>query len=104
MKRNRFIKLLAWGSMCLACSAALAATPEEDYNKGMEYVNAGNPAEGAPYFQAAAEQGYAPAQSALGVCYGNGFGVVRDEAESVRWFRLAAEQGYAKAQHNLACC
>ena len=42
-----------------------------------------------------AEQGDATAQFNLGVSYGNGEGVLKDDAEAVRWFRLAADQGDA---------
>ena len=48
-----------------------------------------------------AEQGYAEAQSNLGVLYERGEGVPRDYAEAVRWYRLAAKQGHLAAQHNL---
>ena len=47
------------------------------------------------------EQGHATAQTELGFMYGNGRGVLQDNAEAVRWYRLAAEQGDAVAQTNL---
>ena len=60
------------------------------------------------YFQTAlkewkplADQGHAGAQFFLGLMYGNGEGVVEDDAEAVRWYRLAADQGGADAQLNL---
>ena len=53
------------------------------------------------WYRLAAEQGDATAQSNLGVMYGNGRGVLKNEAEAVRWYRLAAEQGDATAQFNL---
>ncbi len=49
----------------------------------------------------AAEQGDAGAQYTLGVMYGNGRGVPRDQTEAVRWYRLAADQRDARAQYNL---
>lgn len=52
----------------------------------------------------AAEQGHAAAQSALGWCYRNGQGVVKNEAEAVKWYRKAAEQGDVEAQYNLGDC
>jgi len=52
-------------------------------------------------WQSAAEQGYANAQSNLGVVFDRGQGVKQDYGEAVRWYRQAAEQGYAKAQYNL---
>lgn len=48
-----------------------------------------------------ADQGYATAQTSLGFMYGNGRGVLQDDAEAVRWYRLAAERGDAIAQTNL---
>ena len=53
------------------------------------------------WYRLAAEQGYAAAQFNLGVMYANGEGVPEDDAEAVRWYRLAAEQGDATAQSNL---
>ena len=48
-----------------------------------------------------ATQGHANAQINLGVMYGNGEGVPKDNKQVVKWYRLAAEQGAAKAQLNL---
>ena len=50
------------------------------------------------WFRKAAEQGYANAQSNLGVMYNNGRGITKDEAQAVAWFRKAAEQGDANAK------
>lgn len=41
----------------------------------------------------AAEQGYAPAQAALGMMYANGKGVQQDYAEAAKWWTKAAESG-----------
>ena len=48
-----------------------------------------------------AELGDAYAQHYLGLKYGAGQGVPKDDAEAVRWYRLAAEQGNAGAQSSL---
>lgn len=48
--------------------------------------------------------GDATAQFNLGVCYQNGFGVVKNFAEAAKWYRKAAEQNDAAAQHNLGAC
>jgi TPR repeat protein len=53
-------------------------------------------------YRQAAEQGYAPAQTAVGFAYANGNGVLRDETEAVIWYRKAAEQGEVAAETNLA--
>jgi TPR repeat protein len=52
----------------------------------------------------AAEQGCAPAQFNLGICYYNGNGIEKNFKEAVKWYRMAAEQGYAPAQCNLGTC
>jgi len=51
-----------------------------------------------------AEQGNAPAQFSLGLCYYWGSGVAQDYAEAAKWYRKAAEQGNAGAQYNLGVC
>ena len=48
-----------------------------------------------------AEGGDAEAQYLLGLNYGLGIGVLKDEEEEVKWYRLAADQGHAEAQQNL---
>ena len=48
-----------------------------------------------------AAKGEAWAQYFLGVSYGSGEGVPKNDAEAVKWYRLAAEQGNVAAQHNL---
>jgi len=49
----------------------------------------------------AAEQGYAGAQSILGVMYYSGRGMPQDYAQALKWCRKAAEQGLVDAQYNL---
>ena len=51
--------------------------------------------------KAKAEKGNALAQYNLGMMYGNGRGVAKDEVEAVKWYRKAADQGHADAQNNL---
>ena len=56
------------------------------------------------WFQAAAEQGYPPAQCALGYCYEVGSGTAEDKTKAVEWYEKAAQRGHATAQCNLAYC
>ena len=63
-----------------------------------------NHQEAIKWFQKAADQGYADAQSNLGACYDNGNGVAQDYQEAVKWYRRAADQGIAIAQFNLGLC
>jgi TPR repeat protein len=46
----------------------------------------------------AAEQGYAPAQNALGLMYLSGRGVIKDHIEAYKWYVLAAMQSDEFAQ------
>jgi TPR repeat protein len=50
------------------------------------------------WYQKAADQGYAEAQSILGVMYANGKGVLKDDKQAVYWYQKAADQGLAEAQ------
>ncbi|GHT43958.1 hypothetical protein FACS189454_00160 [Planctomycetales bacterium] len=71
---------------------------------GERYYNRQDKVEAVIWFRKAAEQGYAPAEYNLGLCYANGDVVAQDKAEAVKWFRKAAEQGHAPAQGNLGLC
>ena len=70
----------------------------ENYYKYQDYEEA------VRWYRRAAEQGFAPAQENLGLCYERGQGVQKDYAEAVKWYRKAAEQGNAAAQNNYANC
>ncbi len=48
-----------------------------------------------------AEQGVAKAQYNLGLMYGRGKGIVKDDSKAVKWWKLAADQGDGKSQTNL---
>ena len=48
-----------------------------------------------------AEQGYANAQTNLGIMYARGDGVPQNKAEAVRWLQLAVEQGHGRAEYFL---
>lgn len=49
----------------------------------------------------AAEKGHAMAQYYLGVAFGNGDGVPRDESLALRWLQRAADSGVRGAQYNM---
>jgi TPR repeat protein len=53
------------------------------------------------WYQKAADQGDAKAQSNLGVMYNFGEGVLKDYKQAVYWYQKAADQGYAGAQYDL---
>ncbi len=100
MKQKTILLLIA---MLLSISA-VAQTAVQNFNKGVEYYNAGNYTEAAKWYRKAAEQGLAEAQFNLGVCYKKGEGVPQSYSEAVKWYRKAAEQGLAEAQYNLGVC
>ncbi len=56
----------------------------------------------AQWFRLAAQQGYAPAQAALGACYEAGLGLSANADEARYWYNLAAEQGSPLAAMHLA--
>jgi TPR repeat protein len=73
---------------------------------GVIYIKGGNGviadhARAAGYYLKAAEQGFAPAQYAIGLAYDEGDGVARDHLQAVFWYRKAAEQGDARAQEKI---
>jgi TPR repeat protein len=53
------------------------------------------------WYQKAADQGDAKAQSNLGIAYAIGKGVLKDYKQAVYWYQKAADQGYAEAQSSL---
>src|SRR5437879_3626977 len=55
-------------------------------------------------YQNGADEGHASDQFTLGVCYGDGIGVDKDEQKAVELYQKAADQGYASAQFNLGVC
>ncbi len=57
--------------------------------------------EAVKWFRKAAEQGNAPAQYNLGLCYAKGKGVRKSSKEAEKWFRKAAEQGLEPAKKAL---
>jgi TPR repeat protein len=56
------------------------------------------PERAAAWFRKAADQGFAPAQAALGELYLKGEGVPRDDEEAFKWLSRAAAQGRPEAQ------
>jgi len=51
-----------------------------------------------------AEQGDATAQSNLGFCYKEGYGVPQDYAKALYWYKKAADQGYTGGMFALGRC
>ena len=72
----------------------------DDFDKGYAAYDAGDYAEAVKWYRKAAEQGYAGAQSALGVMYYNGEGVLQDTIAAHMWFNIAAIKGNKIAVKN----
>lgn len=77
------------------------AESQRMYENGIRAYEIKNYTEAAKWFRLAAEQGYAKAQSNIGVMYYTGQGVPKNYSEAVKWFRLAAGQGHDYAQLSL---
>jgi TPR repeat protein len=86
----------------LAYAPSRPATAESD-DRMLAQANglsrAGDVAGALALYRAAAADGNAVAQYALGVAYTQGLGVARDYSEAMIWHRLAATQNYAPAQY-----
>lgn len=51
-----------------------------------------------------AERGDFEAQSSVGIRYGRGDGVEKNDTLAVKWFRMSAENGWAQGEYNLGIC
>lgn len=74
----------------------------DDYDTGLEAFNTLDYETALAIWQPLAEAGDADAQFGLGQMYGNGFGVMMDDAAALKWYGLAADQGHGKALSSLA--
>ena len=71
-------------------------SPEDLFQKGMNYAAIRNEVECAKYLKLAAQQGHADAQGYLAVLYFTGSGVEQNYTEGLKWAKLSAEQGSAQ--------
>ena len=68
------------------------------YEIGLCYGHAQDPKEAIKWFQKAADQGYAPAQNAIGFHYEVGLLVPKDYTEAFKWLSKSAAQGNATGE------
>ena len=94
----RYVQIAVVVVLLLFASFALA----DDAEKGRAAFQSGDYETALAIWQPLAEAGHADSQFGLGQMYGNGFGVMMDDALAIKWYAIAAEQGHAKAQFNLA--
>ena len=69
----------------------------QDFDKGIDAYGTGDYASALQEFNALAKQDNARGQFMLGVMYGSGAGIPKDNAEAAKWYRLSAQQGYSYA-------
>ncbi|MDR3293701.1 MAG: caspase family protein, partial [Clostridiales bacterium] len=81
-----------------------SGSAEELHQRGERRYGTQDFSDAIKWYRRAAEQGYAPAQTMLGLCYYVGSGVAEDYGEAERWFKKAAEQDNADAQYHLGAC
>ncbi|MCH9696270.1 MAG: sel1 repeat family protein [Gammaproteobacteria bacterium] len=93
------ISHVAWVvAVVMLASQAIAG----DFETGLSAYNSADYETALNEWQPLADAGDADGQFGLGQMYGNGFGVMMDDAAAIHWYGLAAGQGHAKAQYNLA--
>ncbi|MBR5716792.1 MAG: SEL1-like repeat protein [Bacteroidales bacterium] len=86
----------------------VSGDPTELDNLGVKYLFGDgvkkDPKQAVIYFQSAAKQGLASAQSHLGSCYYTGTGIGQNYKQAFEWFKKAAGKGDITAQDNLGSC
>ena len=82
-------------------STKFALGEETFEGRGFQFLHAYSAAEAVKWYRLAADQGFAKAQTMLGVMYQLGEGATQDYAEAAKWFRKAAKQRFIFAQYDL---
>jgi uncharacterized protein len=84
------------------CRIASASSRRAMYQLGRAYAANHQPAEATGAWRKAADKGSSSAMVELGVIYGTGNGVARDEAQARKLFERAADAGNPRGVSNLA--
>jgi TPR repeat protein len=84
------------------CKVAATSSRRATYQLGRAYLANRQLAEAQAAFRKAADKGSSSAMVELGVMYGTGNGVARDEVQARKLFERAAEAGNPRAVSNLA--
>ncbi len=90
------------GIAALFALVVASAVWAEDFQKGLDAYNSADYETALAVWQPLAESGDAGSQYGLGMMYGNGFGVMMDDALAIKWYELASGQGHGGALCNLA--
>lgn len=110
--RKRLFFLLGVLAMLLEVQPLLAQTMSAAqrekaiavYREGKKFEDEKKMTEAAKCYLQAAEMGLDSAQNAIGWCYKNEKGVMRDDQKAVYWYQKAADQHHALAQSRLGFC
>lgn len=87
----------------VSASLLLAFTVRaDDFQAGWDAYNSADYDTALAIWQPLADAGDARGQYGLGLMYGNGFGVMMDDAQALHWYGLAAEQGHGDAACKIA--
>ncbi|KAL7751291.1 hypothetical protein RI367_003150 [Sorochytrium milnesiophthora] len=62
------------------------------------------PNEAVRWYRLSAEQGHPRGEGILGYCYGEAFGVERNQAMALHWYTQAAQKGETVAMYNVGYC
>lgn len=84
------------------CAVAAKSSRRAMYELGRAYAANKQTLEAASAWRKAADKGSTSAMVELGVLYGNGTGVAKDEAQARKLFERAAQAGNARGVSNLA--
>ena len=76
----------------------------EIYQAGEVYYGKKDFTRAVEVFCVAADRGSADAQYALGLCYQQGNGVIKNSQKAFEWYCKAAEKNHADAQHKVGRC
>lgn len=105
---NRAVGLVGFIVLLVSATVvyAVPSNPREQYKQAMGLLlgnnkNQSDQSDALRLFRLAADQGYGPAETALGAIYESGDLVTRDILQAVRWYTKAADQGDWIAQLSL---
>lgn len=91
------IRIVALSALLLLANPLLA----DDFEAGMDAYSSADYETALAKWQPLAEAGDARACYGMGLLYGNGFGVMMDDAQALHWYGLAAKAGHGEAANKL---
>ena len=94
----RTLKRIVVLSVSLLLANAVLA---DDFQAGMDAYNSADYETAIAKWQPLADAGDARGCYGMGLLYGNGFGVMMDDAQAMHWYGLAADGGHGDAANKL---